>query len=334
MKRSKTSSRTRRLRTHGAPGRIHSTHRFLPAALLAASCGLAALSVSSLRADTIFLKDGTQILDCQVTSETATAVSVRTPVGDMVVPRTEIYRIQRQRTVHDTYAEQLARIREGDANGLFKLAQWCRSANGLRKESDELLAQVIALQENHAGARRLLGHVKSGDKWIVPAPLSIRLVAGGGSGKDENDLREKLALFLQSRRDVRVAPESAGDSREPGDPFDACTVRASVVIGRRAGTKFYGETIGRASIVATVSLSAESPWIGKTPAKVAVAGEIPEGVGGGGAVAVQNALGSNSQSLHRFLDQVAQLRSRALERELAKKETEKKKAAGAADPAV
>ena len=96
------------------------------------------LAASSVRADTIFLKDGTQILDCKVKEETATHVYLQTPVGDMGVPQSQIYRIVRTRTNHDTYKEQLASIRGGDVNGLFKLAQWCRSSSGLRKESDEL----------------------------------------------------------------------------------------------------------------------------------------------------------------------------------------------------
>lgn len=121
----------------------------------------------------------------------------------MVVPRTQIYRIARTKTAYDQYAEQLARLREGDGDGLFRLATWCRSADGLRVEADELLAKVISLNEDHTGARRLLGHVKAGKQWTVPPPLEVQLQIGGPSSKQASDLRARLTLFLETRKDLR-----------------------------------------------------------------------------------------------------------------------------------
>lgn len=259
------------------------------------------------------MKDGTQILDCKVVSETATSVSVRTPVGDMVVPRSEIYRIQKTKTAYDLFAEQLARVRENDAGGLFKLAAWCRATSGLRKDGDELLERVISLKPDHAEARRLLGHLRVAGKWVVPEQLAVHLKVAGPVGKDAVDLREHLSLFLQSRADIRLASEG-----EAADPLNGCVMTASVSIGSKAAPTFYGKSMGRPTVGASVGLRSESPWIGKEPLKVSLEGQVPAGGGREGELAVKNALGGNSLVFHKYLDQFLQLRSKALSKDLQK----------------
>ena len=296
----------------------------LPLTVLILACSV--LAVSPLSADTVFLKDGTQILDCQVTSETDTIVYLRTPAGDMGVPRTQIYRIQRVKTVYDTYKDQLAGIREGDANGYFKLALWCRNVGGLRKESDELLAKVISLVGNNTRARRMLGHVKLGREWVVPEPLSIELRV---DTVHANDLRMQLDLLLKTRKDVRLAPESASkpgpaSKSDGGAGIDKCTFEASVIVTRKAGSRLYGRTMGHATFAATVSLQARSPWIGRTALKTALDGQIP-GDGSDTALGIKNAMGRSSAQLHRFLDKLTERRTQLLEVELRKKAREKPK---------
>ena len=315
LKYRRTTRRPRTTRHAEATGSRHRIkRRLLLAAVLPALC---ALGLPALRADTVYLKDGTQILDCQVTSETATHVSLKTPVGNMVVPRTEIFRIQKVKTAYDRYEEQLATVREGDPNGLFKLALWCRAQNGLRKESDDLLAKAIVLKEDHAEARRLLGYLKLGGEWVLPPPLAIRLKA---SGPNASDLRTNLDIFLKTRRDVVLAPVS--DSRsDTGDPLDRCALDVSVTITRKGPTTFYGMSLASPTLAATVRFEAESPWIGKTPLRASATGLVPE-KGGTVSLAVQNALGSSSAILHRFLDQMAQLRSKKIEEAFRKKELE------------
>jgi hypothetical protein len=72
-------------------------HRFALAAVL---LGGSLSALSPLPADTVFLKNGTQILDCKVTSETPTQVSVRTPVGTS--PTTTSTRISSPPSVRET----------------------------------------------------------------------------------------------------------------------------------------------------------------------------------------------------------------------------------------
>jgi hypothetical protein len=277
--------------------------------LLAGACAAA----PALRADTIFLKDGTQILDCQVVSETAASVSVRTPVGDMVVPRSQIFRIQKVKTPYDQYKEQLDRIREGDVNGLFKLAQWCRTSPSLRKESDDLLEKVIELNEKHTQARLLLGHVKVQGEWVVPPRLKVRLKIAGAAGQSAKDVEEAVVVFLRSRPDISVV-----SGKEAADSVNECELTVTVSVGQRAAPRFYGKTLGRATVGASVRLRARSDWLGKERVETAVDGEAPAGGPDTGRLAVKNALGGGSAALHRFLDDVQRRRSKPLVAELEK----------------
>jgi hypothetical protein len=294
-------------------------HSRFRAMVLAASC---AAAISPLEADTVFLKDGTQIPDCKVKSESDTHVSVTTPGGDMVVPKTEVFKILRTKTVQDTYQAQRTAIRDGDVNGLYKLALWCRSANGLRKESDDLLAEVIALKANHAEARRLLGQVKLGGEWVTPKPLSIRLKTSGAEGPD---LRSALDLLLKTRKDMQLASDS-GPAAEGSDTLDACNMDSSVIITRKAPGTFFGTVVGEPTYGATVRLQAKSPWIGSTLLKVNADGQVP-GKGGNSGLAVHNAFGTSGAFIHRFLDQLTDLRLKKIEEDFQKKKRETKASA-------
>ena len=289
--------------------------RFLIAALLA--LGFSVSSVGLL-ADTIYLKDGTHISNCQVVSSTELMVFVRTPAGDMGVPRTSIHRIQRQKSSYDTYRENLARVRKDDVKGLYKLATWCRTREGLRKESDYLAASVFALDKNHVGARRLLGHIRVGDRWYVPRPLCIQLHIRSAAGTTPDVLRDRFALFLETRKDVRVV-----STLEDVKQLDAVTIDLSVVVARKVGTRFSGLQIGRAYLGAAVRLQARSEWTGRVPPKTAVAGEIPASVPNAISIAVKSALAQNGRTLHRFLDRVLAVRTKGIHKVLSEKQRAK-----------
>jgi hypothetical protein len=285
--------------------------RFLTAALLASSWWM---SSAKLPADIVYLKDGTHIPNCQVVSSTDSMVFIRTPVGDMGVPRTKIQRIERQKSAYDTYRENLARVRKDDVKGLFKLATWCRTRDGLRKESDDLAASVFALDKNHVGARRLLGHILVGDRWYVPRPLSIQLHVHSATGTTPRVLSDRIALFLATRRDVRVV-----STLKNVKPLDATAIDLSVAVTRKAGTRLYGLKIGRPYLGASVALQARSQWTGKTPPRTAVAGEIPADVPNASAIAVKNAIGRNDRTLHRFLDGILAVRAKGIHKVLSEK---------------
>lgn len=272
------------------------------------------LCASVAQADTILLKDGSSILDCKVVQESETSISLQTPVGIMVVPRSQITSIQRIRTPLDEYKEQLSRIAEKDAAGLFKLALWCRGDTGLRKEADNLLNRVVDLDPDHSAARRLLGHIHAGGKWIVPQPLLIQLKIAESLGKNGPALREQLSTFLLSRKDVRLAPEG-----KVVDLRSGCRFTAAATISHKAGPSFYGKEQGAGQLTIAVALQSDAPWIGRTPLKTSVSGQMPSAAADATAQGLKNAIGGGSPTLHKYLDDLIQLRAKALLAELDRK---------------
>ena len=114
-------------------------------AVLALSFLLVALPL--LRADTVYLKTGGLIKDCRMLKEEAGTVFLRTPGGQMGVPREDILRIEKEESVFDSFDKQRVKLRKDDANGHFELARWCRQESGLRQEANELLKKVIARRD-------------------------------------------------------------------------------------------------------------------------------------------------------------------------------------------
>ena len=67
---------------------------------------------------------------------------------------------------YDTYKKKLAKIKDDDVAGHYKLGLWCIK-NRLKKLAKAQFEKVIKLDSNHAGARKKLGHVKWKEKWII-----------------------------------------------------------------------------------------------------------------------------------------------------------------------
>ena len=63
------------------------------------------------------------------------------------------------------YEKRLSGLKEKDADGYFKLAQWCKEKR-LHKEAMLCLSKAIAAAPNHKGARELAGWKNADGKWL------------------------------------------------------------------------------------------------------------------------------------------------------------------------
>jgi hypothetical protein len=70
------------------------------------------------------------------------------------------------------YCERAASLPPRDAEAHFQLGEWCET-RGLEKEARRAFLQAIAIDADHAGARRKLGYSRYGTGW--------RIGAAGGS---------------------------------------------------------------------------------------------------------------------------------------------------------
>jgi len=260
-----------------------------------------------VEADTVALKSGGFIKNCRILEKDPEMIFLRTPGGRMGIPREKIKGIERNKTIFDTYEEKRAKVRNGDWAALFQLAEWCRKEAGLREETYELLERVIALNKNHAVARRLLGYTRIGNRWKLPPPLLIRIHPN--DSKDlEKDIREQLSILLMTRRDLQLSGGAPGTNRP-----EAFYLAYSVVIEDRPASTFFGHVTQGPTTRSTVKFGAAAKWIGRTPWVITLQGTTPANIKNSRNQALIDAIVSNSKKIHDLFDMVVQKRLKELE---------------------
>lgn len=122
-----------------------------------------ALGASEVRADILELENG--FLEGEVLEETEFSVKVKTRMGTIEVPASNIKSIQKGKVLLDLYREKWIETDHKDLNERVKLALWARQ-NGLEEEAVKELQRVIAIDPDHPSARRQLGYEKFNGKWM------------------------------------------------------------------------------------------------------------------------------------------------------------------------
>lgn len=131
---------------------------------------LLALHASPACADLVKLKSGGELrgtfLD-KVTPGRGSKVPVRVQTltgGVVTIHQEDVAFLARRSRVTEEY-EWRSRLAPPTVAAHMELQDWCKQ-QGLRKERDEELHQVLALNPDHETAHRLLGHVKQDGKWM------------------------------------------------------------------------------------------------------------------------------------------------------------------------
>lgn len=120
----------------------------------------------------------------------------------------QVHRVVVKSEVQKQY-EALLPTLDASAAGQWAMAEWCREA-GLLDERKKHLQQVIALDENHAEARKALGYMAVGSRWMTGDELmrSQGYVRNGGGWKSPQQIELEKAAREQElgekalRRDI------------------------------------------------------------------------------------------------------------------------------------
>lgn len=208
---------------------------------------LAALPVA---ADDVFLVHGGRVSGRVVEEEDR--VAVETPAGRVAFPRGQVVEIARSPSPMDVYVKMRKSVRDDDAGGLRRLAEWC-SGRGLPRPARELNLQVIALEPDHEGARRALGfrrlggrwvtdtefwttqgYVKFQGRWVTPAEADLARSSG------ETARAEALARAVASqRRREEAAARRAEAAREARIGTELSRERAEAEARHRPAYRFW-----------------------------------------------------------------------------------------------
>ncbi|MFW6107111.1 MAG: hypothetical protein ACOC8A_00325 [bacterium] len=125
--------------------------------------GLLALALPAL-GDVVHLKTGTS-LEGQVV-ETDEGVIVKLPAGEVRISKDAIERIEPKTSVLEEYQQRAKQVQADDADAHYRLGLWARQ-QGLKAEAEAHLKTAVAIDPDHAGARRALGYRKVDGQWMT-----------------------------------------------------------------------------------------------------------------------------------------------------------------------
>lgn len=117
-------------------------------------------------ADEVHLRNGNRLVGLARIEGDRVVIELK--IGTVSVPRSEVDRIEPGRCIQHDYFERLAGAESsGRAETFFALAEWAK-AEGLTRYVGGLCERVLAIEPDHAGARRALGYVRHEGRWLTP----------------------------------------------------------------------------------------------------------------------------------------------------------------------
>jgi len=116
-------------------------------------------------ADVVHLKNGNKI-EGEIITETDDDVKLKTTIGSITLKKEDIDRIEKGVTALRKYENTAKTLKDDDTLAHYTLGIWCKEHGLPRQAKDEFL-KVIAADPEHVEARRELGHVLQGGKWMT-----------------------------------------------------------------------------------------------------------------------------------------------------------------------
>jgi hypothetical protein len=163
-----------------------------------------AAGVAAARADHIFLEGG-RVIEGEATVE-GDKVEVVLESGRISFPRREVLRIEQASSPLAEARTREAALKPSDVAGLLRLADFCRD-HELRNKERELLERVVAVEPDHADARRRLGYVREGKLWIDRDELARR-----AQRARDQDRQNRLAT-AQKQTELELAQAKLDNER-------------------------------------------------------------------------------------------------------------------------
>lgn len=172
---------------------------------------------SAANADVLRLSGGGR-LEGVIVRETATNVTVDVGMGQVSLPRSRVATIERRESPLSTYRNRLDAINPGDAPAYALLAKFA-SQNGLRTQSRQMWARVLAIDPTNVEAHLALEHVLLGGRYVdeEEAYRANGFVYFDGRWMTQAEQSSLLREGEQRRAEDRRAEEARRTAREEED---------------------------------------------------------------------------------------------------------------------
>ncbi len=205
------------------------------------ACSLLFVSVALVmgaRADILHMKDGRQV-EGKILSETSKLVRIKTRLGELEFPASDIERIERKKSPLEEFEERWDAAKTADE--FFAVGQWADQAK-MRKQARKAMKKAVSLDPGHAGANTWLGLVEYKGEWMKPEERDRRMAA------DQDASMRARGLVLYGER--WVTPEER-DKLEAGLVLHEGEWVPFAEAQRAKGLEeFRGEWISRAEAIA------------------------------------------------------------------------------------
>jgi tetratricopeptide (TPR) repeat protein len=199
---------------------------------------ISVVAVASLcavaRADELVLQDGRTFTGTVTVKDEV--VLVQMSYGTLSFSRDQVQRIDIKDTPLEQYNKRLAKIDAKDADGLYTLALWARG-HALSPQADELLAKVLQINPDHAGARKVSGFARIDERWV---DFKSGMELGLGkleAGKYDSIIRDVVPALepIAAKDDWPAVRELLGDAQLRSKDFSAATATFTELAAKTSG---------------------------------------------------------------------------------------------------
>jgi hypothetical protein len=162
---------------------------------------------SPLFADTVILAAG-GFVKGKIVRENDEMVEVKSPFGSTTIEKEDIEKIVREKGPWAIYDEKRGNL-DGSADAHYRLGLWCKE-QGLRKEAEKEFRAAIAVDPDHALARKELGYFYYKGSWHEKQK--------GPKQDSDRPVEAKLGKILVLHKGRWISPEKkkALESRPKG----------------------------------------------------------------------------------------------------------------------
>ncbi|MBI3932242.1 MAG: hypothetical protein HY317_02405 [Acidobacteria bacterium] len=189
-------------------------------------------------ADEVLLKNGGRLTGV-VVEHTPTMLTLDVGPGRLSLPRSRVERILAGGSSLATFRERARHLAEDDAEGWLALALWAQEGD-LLTQAREAFERVLAVDPRNAVARRGIGHVLFGDRWMT-AEDSYR-ARGWVEFEGRWMTPDEHAAVLRARAEQLAAERSRVEADARAREAEA-RARTAEAEARRADTAAWGPVV-------------------------------------------------------------------------------------------
>ncbi len=180
------------------------------------------LASPGARADVILLKSGIKVVG-KIQDPGADPLVVETLFGEETIAKSRVARVKLCPTPWELFDNKYEKVNKKNLRDLLDLLDWAKDPGRepfLRSRLRKLYRRILRLDKDNEDARRGLGYVKVGGKWITKAEARRRRKEKEAARAKAEAARraeeEKLARLKRAEGDVGLQVEMNKD-RDEGD---------------------------------------------------------------------------------------------------------------------